>query len=245
MIFYFSGTGNSQYIAEQLKNTDEVLISISEALKKGSVSYEVLEGESVGFVFPVYFYTVPTIIREFVDKLQLNGASYVYAAITCGGGIGQAGAVLKKALEKRGITLSMVNEVLMPDNSMLFYQIPGVEGAMERIQKADALCEEIKRLVEAKEVRGIGNHTAISALMGLGYKACNKTKKFYATEQCVSCGLCERNCPEDVIQIENGRPKWIKESCCKCSACINRCPVSAIQYGTGTIKRNRYVNPMI
>lgn len=245
MIFYFSGTGNSEYIAKQLKKDDEMLISISDALRSAETSYEVKDGESVGFIFPVYFYTIPSIVREFVDQLKLTGASYVYAAITCGGGIGQAGAVLKKTLGKRNITLSMVKEVLMPDNSMLFYQIPGVEGAQERIQKADALCEEIKRHIDARETLSIGKGTAISGLMGLGYKACSKTKKFYATEQCISCGLCEKNCPEGIIQLKDGRPNWVKERCCKCSACINRCPVSAIQYGNGTIKRNRYVNPMI
>lgn len=56
-----------------------------------------MRDESVGFVFPVYFYTVPSIVMEFVAKLKLGDVKYVYAVITCGG-ISQTGAVLKKII---------------------------------------------------------------------------------------------------------------------------------------------------
>ena len=91
----------------------------------------------------------------------------------------------------------------------------------------------------------IGNNTVISTLVGAGYNFCASTKKFYAEDTCIGCGLCERNCPQQVIKLENKKPVWTKEKCCKCSACINRGPVKAIQYGNSTKKRNRYVNPLV
>ena len=63
MIFYFSATGNSQYIAQRLAEvTGETLVSITECL---------LPGERVGFVTPVYFFGLPSIVSEFIRNLDL------------------------------------------------------------------------------------------------------------------------------------------------------------------------------
>lgn len=245
MIFYFSGTGNSEYVAKKLLGSEETLVNIAEALKSKTFAYEIKPEEQVGIVFPVYFYTLPTLVREFIQKIELKGNSYIYSVITCGGGICQAGSVLKKELKARNLELNFVQKLLMPDNSMLFYQIPGNDGAEELIKKADIIIEDIKARIDKRETQKIGDITILSDLVNLGYKACSKTEKFYAMNSCISCGLCAQNCPEDIIRIVDGKPSWEKNKCSKCSACINRCPTKAIQYGKLTIKRNRYVNPKL
>lgn len=244
MILYFTGTGNSLYVAKKLLADGERLVSIADLMKKGEYTIELSEDEKLGIVFPVYFYTIPTIVREFLEKAEIRNAGYVYSVITCGGGTAQASAVLKKLLAKKGITLTYFKELLMPDNSMLFYQIPGTEKAEERLTPADAVISRIREDIGNREASKIGSVTVISNLMGAGYKLCSVTKKFYAEDTCTGCGLCERNCPQQVIKLVDNKPVWAKENCCKCSSCINRCPVKAIQYGKGTKKRNRYVNPM-
>ncbi len=243
MIFYFTGTGNSLFAAKRLLTDGEELINIADCLKEGRYQFTAGDGEAVGLVFPVYFYTVPAVIAEFVEKLTVHNASYVYAVITCGGGICQAGSVLKKLLAPRGLTLNYVTDLLMPDNSMLFYQIPPVSKAQPRLDAAEKRLAEIAGDVAARKSSKTGNSTIISRMVGAGYKLSNKTAKFYANENCAGCGLCQRICPQQVIQLQNGKPEWTKDTCSKCSACINRCPKEAIQYGSATRKRNRYVNP--
>lgn len=245
MIFYFTGTGNSLFAARRLLMDGETLINIAEAMQNKSYDYTVQDKENVGLVFPVYFYTVPSIIEEFISKINVQGAAYVYAVITCGGGISQAGAVLKKKLKARGLELQYVTPLLMPDNSMLFYQIPPSEEGKGRLLDAEVRLGEIKNDIISHKQMEIGNATILSNIVGAGYHLCNKTAKFYANENCIGCGLCERNCPQKVITLKAGKPQWTKETCSKCSACINRCPKQAIQYGKSTTKRNRYVNPEI
>ena len=245
MIIYFSGTGNSLYAARKLLNEGEKLVSLADLIKQNSYVIELAEGERLGLVFPVYFYTVPSIVKDYLKKAQIKNAGYVFSVITCGGGTAQASSVLKKTLASNGIVLSYFRELLMPDNSMLFYQIPGVDNAKEQLADADRILEDIKHDLEAKETTKIGSNTVISSLMGAGYNLFKSTKKFYAEDTCIGCGRCEKNCPLQVIKLENNKPVWTADKCCKCSACINSCPVKAIQYGKGTKNRNRYVNPLV
>ena len=117
--------------------------------------------------------------------------------------------------------------------------------ARGRLDDAAKVLADIKMDIAERKTTAIGDNTMISSLIGLGYRLCSGTKKFYAEDTCTGCGLCARNCPMQVIVMKDKRPVWTEEKCCKCSTCINRCPVKAIQYGKATKKRNRYVNPLV
>ena len=68
MIFCFSGTGNSlwvaQNIAEQLR---EKVVMIGDALRAGECNYTLKEGERIGFVFPVL--RIIALILAFTSKM--------------------------------------------------------------------------------------------------------------------------------------------------------------------------------
>ena len=102
MIFYFTGTGNSYFAARKLADEGEKIISIVDALRSKAYHYTLNEGEKLGFVFPVYFYTVSDPVLELFRKLTVENAGFVYAVIPCGASIGAAGGLLKSELKKRG-----------------------------------------------------------------------------------------------------------------------------------------------
>jgi len=72
----------------------------------------------------------------------------------------------------------------------------------------------------------------------------NFWREFRVDETCDACGLCEKLCPTDSIQIENAIPKWSK-TCEQCMRCVNYCPKHAIfQKSGGSIKgKNTYYEP--
>jgi MinD superfamily P-loop ATPase len=53
---------------------------------------------------------------------------------------------------------------------------------------------------------------------------------FYANEDCIGCGTCEKICPVDNIALVEGTPVW-QHNCEQCFACLQWCPQSAIQFG--------------
>ena len=53
MIFWFSGTGNSQWVAQQLAATlNDTLVDIAQAPLGQQHKFTLKPGESIGFVFP-------------------------------------------------------------------------------------------------------------------------------------------------------------------------------------------------
>ncbi|MEG0453899.1 MAG: EFR1 family ferrodoxin, partial [Bacteroides sp.] len=75
MIFYFSGTGNSKWVAQQLADVQqERLVFIPDALRSATTEFSLQEEEKVGFVFPIYSWGPPPIVLEFIHQLVLYGA---------------------------------------------------------------------------------------------------------------------------------------------------------------------------
>ncbi|MEG0250890.1 MAG: EFR1 family ferrodoxin [Peptostreptococcus sp.] len=72
MILYFTGTGNSKYVAKRIADaTGESMKSISKYTGK-PVKIELEEGEKLGIVTPTYFGGLPSIVREFFERIEIN-----------------------------------------------------------------------------------------------------------------------------------------------------------------------------
>ncbi len=251
MIFCFSATGNSTYAARRIaKNLEDRVVDIADALRKEELTYTLESGETVGFVMPTYFFGVPVILHAFLYALQFvtKEQHYTYLVLTCGGKTGAAGDMFAEVMRDNGYRLSAYYSVIMPDNYVLMYRAPEEEEIKAILCQAD---QEIDRICGDIRIRMTGNCDShrgpVPGLMTKIaypiYKRGRKTAKFYTTDACIGCGLCERLCPCEAIKLESGRPKWVEDQCVLCLACLNRCPKAAIQYGKKTIRRNRYQNP--
>ena len=63
MIFYFTGTGNSLYVAEKLRDElDDTLVSIASMKKNNTYEFDLVSSDYLGFVFPVYYYIIPSVL---------------------------------------------------------------------------------------------------------------------------------------------------------------------------------------
>ena len=246
MIYYFSGTGNSFDAARHLTAADEEMFDMASFPLEGSVECSLADGEALGFVFPVYYAGIPSIVREFVSRLNLKvKAEYVYAVITCGGNIYGAGEMFGKELEKNGIHLDAVYSVRMPENYVIMFNIEEEGKRNEILASAKEKLKNISGKIESRETVPWSKSVfsrIMTRLIYPSYERVRKTDKFWVDDQCIGCATCVNRCPAKAMDMKDGHPVWIKDKCIHCMSCI-RC--GAVQYGKSTVGKKRYTNPVL
>ena len=236
MIFYFSGTGNSKWVAEYLAN--KLDDSVTNIVDVKDESYTFTKGQRVGLVFPVYAWSAPYIVFEFARKIDVHGA-FVCSICTCGSEAGKTMEKLSKA-----IPLNSAYSISMPSNYIIGMNAESEEGIQIKIanakQRLDMICNDIDKCISKSDITEGSLALIKSCLVAPAFnKFARTTKPFKVTEGCNSCGLCEKVCLAKTIEIKDGKPMWGKE-CYQCLACINRCPQKAIEYGKSTVGKLRY-----
>lgn len=248
IIFYFTGTGNSlvvaRDIADQMGNTK--LLSIADAIKEEAID---LSYERIGFVFPVYYSSIPSIVERFIKRLHFKENQYIFSVVTLGGVSEMALWQLSHCIKEQNGLLSSGFKILMPGNYIIKY------GAYRSIIQRKLIKREKRRvrvismvIMEKRKVHiprrdllsMASSETLIKMISEIGKNAQN----FHINSQCTGCGICERLCPTDNVKLEHGRPKWGID-CEACMACIQWCPTQAIEYANKTEKRKRYHHPEI
>ena len=244
MIYYFSGTGNSLYVARHLADL------LGERLSPMTFPSPT-DDEVVGLVFPVYGWGIPNIVEKFVRKLKasprggLEGAagSYLYAVMTCGDDMGYADNILEKALGRK---LDAAFSVLMPNVYVCLpgFDVDSKEVCREKFTKEEAGVEEIAACIKERKavrrlVRGNFAWTKTYIIRPLFNRYLVTDKYFHAdASKCISCGRCQKLCPVGNIIVDEV-PKW-QSHCTGCLACYHACPYHAINFGKMTQKKGQY-----
>lgn len=247
MIFYYSGCGNSRFIATSIAEAlDEKLVFIPEAQRDGVFEYNISENEMVGFVYPVYSWRPPHLVDEFVGKLVVNGKpSYVWTAVTCGDIVGETEKIFRKELSDRGLELDAAFCFKMPNTyvNMMGMTVDSEDVAKEKISAAKAklpeVIESIRQHVKCSDMIKGRLPRFKSNVIGRSFYKWASDKPFFSTGDCISCGICVKVCPLRNITLVDGRPVW-HGNCNTCDACYHHCPKNAVQYGKRTTGKGQY-----
>ncbi len=240
MIYYFSATGNSEWVANELAaGTGDRAVSITGLRKKKETPPPVGAGETLGIVFPVYAWAPPRIVVEFVKGLKVDPGAFVYGVCTMADVAGDSFRLLRKH-----IRVDSCYSIRMPSN----YIVLGGREPEAKIQAKIAaarkripeLCESIKAKKVEFDVRKGPGAFLFTPLASRLFNRFATDKKFRADDKCTGCGLCAELCPLDNITLENDRPVWLGD-CMQCMACLQHCPTQAIDCGRLTKNRTRYV----
>jgi ferredoxin len=249
-IYYFSATGNSLKLARDLGRglEDCDLVSIAKA---GEISCPV--SERIGFVFPVFAWGLPRMVRDFVERLDLGKARYIFAVATCVAIPGKTLRELADLCRAKGVRLHAGFAVGAGRSSLMrLNKLDKIIIALNRPHKPMRSGEErVGEMVET--VAGLKIHTPeTSALLAnvLGsmlHGPAMKTFKgmdaqFVVGDACKGCGTCVRVCPRGNVRLENGRPAFT-HNCELCHACIQWCPQFAIRHPGFDTNPRQYRNP--
>lgn len=248
MILYFSGTGNSKYVAKRIAEiTGDNIVSLNAKIKNGDRSGIVCGAEGIVFVTPTYAWRIPRLVEKYIKQTEFkseNGRINARFVLTCGGEIANAGAYNKKLCDFKGFNYMGTSQILMPENYVAMFRVPENDEAKKIVEKAEPLIESAAQAIKnGNALTPPANNLLYSFLSGpvnpLFYKFTVKTKKFFAGDKCVSCGKCAEVCPLNNVFIKNGKPCWGK-NCTHCMACICYCPAKAIEYGKNSANKPRY-----
>ena len=247
MIVYFSGTGNSRYVARLFAEAlnDEMLDTC--AYMKSGRRADVESEKSYVFVAPTYAWRLPRVFERFIREGRFSGARTAYFVMTCGDGVGRADYYVSELCRAKDMAYLGLLPVVMPENYLALFDVPGDEQARAIRLAARPVIEEGIERVRAHRpfvpLRG-GLHASLqSRLMNpLFYRFVVSARPFYATDACAACGRCVEICPMRNIVLSDGKPHWGSE-CTHCMACISACPAQAIEYGRRSAERNRYRCP--
>ena len=242
-IFYFTGTGNSLYVAKRLadKLGDSALHAMASYRPTGQIGGA---KESIGFVFPSYYGSLPRLVRRFIEGLDISADTWLFGIVTMGApfGLGNGSAVaLEKALADKGLQLRYCVGLTMPRNYVLKYNPLSADSGIQHNAKADRRTAAIAGEIKAQKSR-IQKCFITSNKLYENIEALDAD--FHVESHCNGCGQCEKICPVQNIVLVDSRPTW-QHHCEHCVACISWCPQGAIQYGAETKKRRRYHNPGI
>ena len=239
MIYYFSGTGNSKYVAQRLAETlNETIYDMAMTCDKHT------DAESLGFVMPVYYWGIPNIVLDFLKDFRIDGKPYIYLVFTCGGSTGAAGKMFEKAVGRK---CNAQFSVIMPDTWTPMFDVSDKAKMEAILNAAEPKIDEIISKVKVKATGNFNRHKGFTPLTPLVYPSYKRqtTLNFTVSEDCISCGLCEKQCPSGIIKLENGKPVWTDHKCAFCLGCLHRCPKFAIQFGGKTKKHGQFYNPRV
>lgn len=245
MIVYFTGTGNSKYIAEKIEKITEDGIIDSTKYIKNNENPTLNSEKPFVFVCPTYGWRIPRVFDEFIRKSNFEGSKKAYFVMNCGSDIGNAEETISILCKEKGFEFMGIKEIIMPENYIAMFPVPGEEESAQIIEKADPIIEkaadEIKECKKFEERKLRAFDKAKSGFVNnIFYKKFVKADKFYAKDNCIGCGKCEELCMLNNIKLVENKPAWGSD-CTHCMACICNCPVEAIEYGKKSVGKRRYL----
>ena len=253
MILYFSGTGNSRYIANFLnKSLNQEMIDLNTKIKTNDYNDITLNkgDETLIFVTPTYAWNIPKIIKDYISKVSFINAKYIYFVMTCGDSIGNAIKQNVEISKDKNLIHKGTIKVVMPENYIALFNAPTKEKAKEIVEEAIKEFNKVIPLIkENKDIevdsKGITlKDKKLSSIVNkFFYRSIVNDKKFVVdNNKCIKCFKCINVCPLNNISLVNDKITYshAKDRCTHCMACISYCPKEAINYGDKTIDKNRY-----
>ncbi|MDR0324868.1 MAG: EFR1 family ferrodoxin [Oscillospiraceae bacterium] len=237
IMLYFSGTGNSKYIAGQFcRHMDAECYSIEENLDFDAM---ITGEETIGFCYPVFFSRPPRIMREFAIKHMeaLKGKKLI---LFCTQLIlsGDAARSFMDMFPPGHAEVLYAEHFFMPNNVTNYWFLPDALISDKKVLKITARADRkmltVCRDIKAGKVKKRG-FNPISRALGLIQAALlpGTERKAAAPNAirikngCTNCGICAAVCPMGNLNSDSGKIEH-RHNCTLCYRCINKCPQKAI-----------------
>lgn len=227
MVFYFTATGNSLYVAKAVAGNERP-VSIAQAIHDREKTYR---ADSVGIVCPMFGHEMPELVKDFLKASRFE-TDYFYILLTYGNRHGGAAELAREYAESIGIHPAYINVILMADNFLPCFD-------MEQQKQLDKKVEEQIRRIQSDLAQRKSYCSPVTEndrsvhrefLARMAHMDAGVLQDLYEiTDACVGCGICTKVCPKKCFHLEGQKSVWNSVACIGCMACIHSCPTMAIQ----------------
>jgi ferredoxin len=241
VLFYFSGTGNTTRIANEMLNAFSVYQF--KAVLRNMVhldSVELPDDCHVGLIFPVAIQSTFPNVWAFAAALPAGAGRKIFMADTMEQFSGGIVGPLKHLLTQKGYHCIGAREFKM-STSMQLGRKKQFEGEIKDKRALIDVDRYVRDLIE-----GRAKWRRIPILSDL-MRGISKSPKVWQSmsqkitmdlSKCVGCGQCAHFCPMHAIEMKEGIPERSHELCIACMRCVNFCPVNAYKlYGKQALQK--------
>jgi len=232
MILYFSGTGNSKFVAEVLGDqlNDEV-VSLRSYLKSGRPA-EFHSEKPYVIAAPIYAWRFPKNVVDFVKASEFKGNKKVYFVCSMGEDLGNAPAYCEDLCKKKDLEYCGLKGIVMPVNYPENGKLPSKTETYLTATKAKSELKEVAQQIAAgeklDEMKANASDYLKSAVINPVYPHWVGSQQFSLIEdKCTGCGTCVELCIINNISLKEGKASFGK-NCIGCYACYQYCPEKAI-----------------
>ncbi len=243
LIKYSSGTGNTKFIADELKK------QLSELGHTIDCSDIETETAFTGFDMliiggPIYAGNVPEkLIRYVLRKIPESKKTKAIVYTTSTGLINAHGVLsISSKLYSKGYDVVGNERFLLPRNYYFgHYEPMKDERCKELFQEARTQIGKVADSIHNNSYtkteiisKGIPSKDLLAELFSVMAKFMGKS--YSANENCTLCMKCVKNCPQKNISPKNGKIRF-GFNCMMCTRCIHGCPANAIEYSKKTYQQ--------
>lgn len=239
VIYYFSGTGNTELVADMFKeeflkheyNID--IIKIEDVLKN-NLTIDINKYDLIGIGSQVIGYGTPSIVYKFIKRLPEVKDKKVFIFRTAGGAAPINYNVSKsiiRRLRKKGYDVFYERIFSIGSNWVVKFNDNVVKELYEATRKkVSIMCDEVMRGEKRILKTSLGLKILMEFVAFISRPCFNLLGKDLAVNKsCVNCSLCINNCPTQNIYSKNGKIKF-KLKCNCCMRCIYSCRKNAISF---------------
>lgn len=225
MIFYFTGTGNSLYIARQV---EEAPVSIPKVMRQQRLEFS---ADRIGVVAPVYGHEVPPMVKDFLKKSVFH-TDYFYMILTYGNRHGGAAELAKRLCDECGIPVHYINVIMMADNWLPGFDMNEQKNMDKKIEEhMEAILADLaarrNMISEVTDADRAAHRQFLARMEQMPADAWQHLLR--VTDGCTGCGICEKVCPSASIRVADGKAAHIPGNCQTCLACAHACPQKEIR----------------
>lgn len=238
-IYYFSGTGNTKFVAEQI---EKYYVDLGESVSSFSIE-EDTKVEDVDLIViggPIYAGNCPEKLIRWVLRNVPSTLKGKAITFTTSAGLQNAfgtGSISSK-LSKKGYKILAQLKYELPRNYYFEkYEIPTMSQINELFTTVKSNIPEDFKKIDLENGEFFRTKTLGIDLLAETMSVMTRFmgKSFSVNDNCTKCKKCVKSCPTNNIILK--KEISFKLNCMMCTRCIHNCPENAIMYKGRIVKQ--------